>query len=436
MHICNQRFSRFSLGLTLLLSGLGFTGSMHATEVKIDRNAQGNFVLIRNGKPFPIRGAGGTSHLKELAEHGGNSIRTWGIESLEEVVDGKPLIDRCHELGLSITAGIWLEHERHGFDYSNESQVRRQREKVRSAVRKYKDHPAILMWGLGNEMEGPESNGKTPHVWKELNVLAKIVKEEDPHHPIMTVIAGAASFKVRGLLEHTPLVDVLGVNAYIAASSAASDVKRAGWKKPFVLAEYGPSGHWEVDKTRWGAPIEPGSREKSASYYATLSLLEEEAADISLGSYCFLWGQKQETTSTWYGMFLRSGEKLPQVDAISRAWTGKWPENRCPRVISLESDLREAVVPATQVMDVVMEATDPNGDPLTWTWEVVAESKDIKSGGDKESVPPSIPNCVIKTEGGKATVRTPSQPGEYRLFVTVKDGRGAAAAENFCFKVE
>ena len=224
-------------------------------------------------------------------------------------------------------------------------QIRRQREEVRDAVRKYKDHSALLVWGLGNEMEGPMSDGSVPHVWNELNELAAIVKKEDPNHPVMTVIAGAARTKLKGILEHYPNLDILGVNAYAVAGGAAAAVKAAGWQKPFVLAEFGPTGHWEVPKTKWGALIEPTSRDKAAGYFSTQKTMIEEAADISLGSYCFLWGQKQETTSTWYGMFLKSGEKLPPVDAMCLTWTDKWPANRCPRVTRFESELKEAVFP-------------------------------------------------------------------------------------------
>ncbi|MCC5024095.1 MAG: hypothetical protein J6386_15485 [Candidatus Synoicihabitans palmerolidicus] len=38
-----------------------------------------------------------------------------------------------------------------------------------TTVRRYRDHPAVLMWGLGNEMEG---DGTDPRVWRELETLA------------------------------------------------------------------------------------------------------------------------------------------------------------------------------------------------------------------------------------------------------------------------
>jgi len=404
------------------------------SNVRLTIGAEGNSLLLFNGKPYHIKGVGGTDHLTELAANGGNSIRTWGLESLEKKIDGVPLLDRCQQLGITVAAGIWIGHKRHGFNYSDNAQLENQRGQVRDAVRKYKDHPALLLWGLGNEMEGPTSDGRDADIWKELNVLAAIIKEEDQNHPVMTVIAGSAESKVKGILEHYPNIDILGVNAYAGASGAPKAVKQAGWKKPLVLTEFGSPGHWEVPKTPWGVPIEPTSREKAANYYSTVSLLEE-SKDISLGSYAFLWGQKQEVTSTWYGMFLKTGEKLPSVDAMCYAWTGKWPANRTPRVESFKSPLDKAKVPPGETYTATAVAKDREGDPLKWEWYVAEESRDLKVGGDSESEPPHVEGCIVNEKEGTATIKTPSKPGAYRLYLIVRDGRGGASAENIPFQV-
>jgi hypothetical protein len=404
--------------------------------VTISKDMNGNFLLLRDGKPFFINGTGGTQRLTELVANGGNSIRTWGIESLSEPVDGKPLADRAQELGLAVTAGIWLGHEHNGFNYSDPVKLEAQRKMVRESVRKWKDHPAILIWGLGNEMEGPTSDGRDPRIWKELEVLAKIIKEEDTKHPVMTVIAGAQDTKVKGLLENCPSIDILGVNAYAGASGAGAAVKQAGWKKPFILTEYGPPGHWEVPKTAWGAPLEPSSWDKARNYYATYTLLLDKAKDICLGSYVFLWGNKQEATCTWYGMFLKSGEKLPTVDAISRAWSGKWPEFRAPKISGFKTDLDCKVVPPGQTFTATVTAQDLQGLPLTYEWEVTGERVMIGEGGEDEPVPQSYPDCVISGDGATATIRTPAKPGDYRLFVTVRNGKGGASKDNVPFEVQ
>ena len=80
-------------------------------------------LLERAGKPYFIKGAGGRSYLDVLKACGGNSIRTWGEEDIE------PLLDRCQELGLTVTVGIWLGQPRQGFRYDNEAAVRGEIEK-------------------------------------------------------------------------------------------------------------------------------------------------------------------------------------------------------------------------------------------------------------------------------------------------------------------
>ncbi len=415
-----------------------FVPAVRASTVSVGHAADGSDVLIRDGKPFFIKGGGGKDHLTTLVACGGNSIRTWGIETLEEPVDGKRLIDRAQELGLTITAGIWIEHERRGFNYDDPAQVQKQRDAVRQAVRKYKDSPAILVWGLGNEMEGPTSNGTEPRtvkIWKELNVLAAIIKEEDKNHPVMTVIASAVPAKVKGIMENYPNIDILGVNSYASGGGVGQALKQLGWTKPFVLTEFGPPGQWEVPKTAWGAPVEPSSWEKAGGYYATSQMLEGTSKEIFLGSYAFVWGQKQEVTSTWYGMFLDTGEKLPSVDAMAHVWTGAWPANRSPKITAFKTALKESRVAAGQVVPASVEVTDAENDPLTFEWKVVAESTDRQEGGDAEKAPPTVPDCVTDADGPQTKVRAPMRPGAYRLFVTVRDGKGGASEDNVPFLV-
>lgn len=430
---------RFLMALSTLLPSVVVPAEAAAAQpsrVTVERRADGQWQLLRDGRPFVINGAGGQRHLDLLVKIGGNSFRTWGADDLDQKgPDGKSLMDRARELNLAVTVGIWLQHERHGFNYSDPAQVAKQREYVRGLVRRYRNDPALLMWGLGNEMEGPTADGRDNRIWKELQVLAKIVKEEDPNHPVMTVIAGAGKAKVQTLMQHYTEIDVLGVNAYGSAPGVGKALQEAGWQKPFVLAEFGPVGAWEVRHTSWNAPIEQSSQEKAASYYSTHKMVMEDSKGTCIGSYAFVWGQKQETTATWYGMFAPTGEKMPSVDAMGYAWTGKWPENRSPRIRKFETDLREAVVKPGQPFSAKLEATDADQDAFKVEWTVVAESTDRREGGDDEAVPPSIPGCITRSDGLSASGTAPKKPGAYRLFVAVRDGKGGASIDNVPFLV-
>lgn len=394
-----------------------------------------------NGVDFPIRGVGGAQAsglLEQLKAAGGNTVRTWGIETLElKVADGERFIDRAHRLGIMVVPGIWIEHERHGFDYSKPEFIQSQRTRVLAAIRQYKNHPAVLAWGLGNEMEDPISPGGSIAVFKEVEELTRLVKAEDPHHPVMSVIAFNEA-KVANVLRYVPSLDILGVNAYGGASGAGEALKLAGWTKPFAVTEFGPPGPWEVAVTAWGAPHEPTSQEKARAYFATHRLVSEtnDGKELSLGTFAFVWGWKQERTATWFGMFLPTLEKLPQVDAMTRAWTGQWPKNRSPDIRNLTSAAAGQVVKPDQRLTASLEATDPDGDALTYRWSVVAESVAGGVGGDAEGAPPSYPKLIQKNGSPECEFRSPSNAGNYRLFVTVHDNKGSAATANFPFRVE
>lgn len=101
----------------------------------------GRYQLVRNGEPFQVKGAGGETHLDLLAASGGNSIRTWGSQTLGKVLDDA----QSHQL--TVCAGLWMGHPRHGFNYHDKATVRQQHEQKLSLVRKHKDHPAPVTLG-------------------------------------------------------------------------------------------------------------------------------------------------------------------------------------------------------------------------------------------------------------------------------------------------
>ena len=443
--------NRFTIGLcvALLLGSCAFSApgdqnTAPGSRVQVVTQSDGSFALLRNGEPYHVKGAGtgsgqglGGGSLKLLAASGGNSIRTWGISQLEEVVDGKPLLDRAHELGISVMAGFWVQHVRHGFDYSDPARIETQRARLRDAVLKYRDHPALLAWGLGNEMEAFEPNVEGEVIWRELNHLAGIVKKLDPHHPVVTVIAGADSAKIAGIVGHYPNIDILGVNSYSNAPVVGQSLVGMGWQGPYLLTEFGVAGTWEAPATPWGAPVEPDPSTKAAETYTAYTMDRDNNAGRSLGSYVFFWGHKQEATATWFGMFLPTGEKLPRVDAMAYAWSGAWPDNRTPKLQSLESPIAFKKVAPGSRSHATADIVDREGDEIRYVWDIRAETSDRRQGGDPEAVPPSFPQAIEEGQGtARINFKVPSSPGGYRVFVTAYDGQGGAVAHNVPFFVE
>ena len=403
-----------------------------ASKVELVESDSGVWQLQRNGEPYTIRGAGGIDHLELLQRSGGNTLRTWGVDQLENSPEGKTLLDRSAKLGLNVMLGLWVVHQRHGADYGDPKFLQQQRDRIRASVRAYRDHPAVLLWGLGNEME---ADGEDPRVWQELEVLAQIVKEEDPHHPICTVLAGTGNEKVQRLQEHYTSLDILGINIYGGAQSVDQRLAEQGWARPYLLTEFGPVGHWEVEMTTWGAPIEPISADKVSTYDEAHRSQFERGRGLCLGTFCFIWGHKQETTETWFGMFLKTGEKTPMVDAMHRIWTGAEPEHRSPMITGLHSSLREKVADAASVHEVEVTYTNLDKGPLQFEWSVIAETHDRRSGGDVEATPPTIPGCVVENNGDRARIQLPDTSGAYRVFIFLRDAHGGGSAANFPFYV-
>ncbi len=402
--------------------------AMSGSSIVQVRRASAGYELLRNGQPYFIRGVGGQNYLETLKATGGNSLRTWGADDLE------PLLDRAQQLGLTVTVGIWFGQERQGFNYGDAAQVKAQLERTREFVRRYRKHPAVLMWGLGNEMEG---NGENPAIWRAINDVAKMVRQEDPAHPTMTVIAeiGANATKAKRFMEQCPDVDILGINSYAGCASLPARLKGAGFDRPYVVTEYGPAGSWEVGKTAWKAPIEPTSTRKAETYLASYQGAIGSQTGKCLGSYAFLWGDKIETTPTWFGMVLPSGERLGAVDSMTYAWTGKWPANRAPSIARLDiSSLDRRLAPGA-AFTAELEASDPDGDALTTRWEVRSEITDRKTGGDAEAAPSAHPEAFVESKGLHGSFRAPMTPGAYRVFVYVYDGKGHAATANLPFLV-
>ena len=386
------------------------------------------FELLRGGAPYLVKGGGGGENaLESLAKAGGNSIRLWGDDRLGEI------LDRAQKLGLTVTAGIWLGQVRQGFDWSDAAGLIKQREHIHAVVEKHKNHPALLCWALGNEMEDPQ--GKNGAVWTQINGLARMVKELDPAHPTMTVVAEIGGDKVKNFHALCPDVDILGINSYGGAASVAHRYKKLGGTKPFMLTEYGPNGIWEVQKDGIGAYPELTSTEKAEAYRRAYKSTVLGADGLCLGSYAFLWGQKQEVTATWFSMFLADGTRLAAAEVVSELWTGKAPANRVPVIKSLTLQGAPSGKPGTTVT-ATLAASDPEGDPLKVAWSLLRDPGEYSSGGDKEEAPPTFPDAVTKADAQTATLNFPKDGGLYRLFATILDGKGGGAVANVSLRVD
>lgn len=404
---------------------------LHAQVRKVTITKESSKWQLRvNNEPFYIRGAGGTVQMDAVIACGGNTIRTWGIENAQTI------LDQAEKKGLKVMLGLWVQHERHGFDYNDPEKIKNQLEGFRIAVRKYKDHPALLMWGVGNEYELEYSNTK---VWAAVNDIAKMVHEEDKNHPTSTVTAGTNAEKLNFVQTVLTEIDIYGINTYGDIESVKGVLTNGNYTGAYMITEWGPNGHWESPKTIWGMSVEQTSTEKAAVYLKRYQTCIAADSAQCIGSFAFLWGQKQEYTSTWYGLFSDEGIPTEAIDELTFCWSGAYPKNRSPRVDSMQFDnhklMANCIVASNSMHSFRVFAKDLNQDKLSYSWELYPESTDLKSGGDAEMKPPLINGRLKGKNQEKVNLKAPVKEGRYRLFVRISDGEKLAYM-NIPFYVE
>jgi hypothetical protein len=423
------------LTLTGLLGGYAMPPSNSTpTQVRLQVGAEHSRLLV-NGQPFFIKGAGlEFGDPQTLAARGANAMRTWRTDNGQH--SGREVLDRAWASGLYVAMGLEIARERHGFNYDNPLDVQRQFDAVKAQVLQLKDHPALIIWLVGNELN---LDSRNPRVWNAVNDISRMIHAVDTNHLTMTTLAGIGKDVVDNINARAPDLDLIGIQMYGAIGDLQQHLQVAGWRRPYVVTEWGATGHWEVPKTQWGAPIENDSSTKAELYRSRYEAAIRADSAQCLGSFVFLWGQKQERTPTWYGMFLDTGEKTATVDAMQALWTGQSPRHPSPRMQGAWLDGQTArqniQLHPGQATSARMDAFGYSGQPLRYHWEIAEESRDLKTGGDRETRPPAIAGLITHTNQAEITLSAPTRPGAYRLFGYAYDGEGAAAHVNLPFYV-
>lgn len=419
-------------GLTLLILALVCAGPVCAASWKINSTADG-WRLLGDGRPFYIEGAVAPNRFDVLKARGGNAVR---------VNANAAALDAAHQQGLAVMANLPVRGERNGIDWDNTAQFAEQKAKVLGIVQTLKDHPALMFWSVGNELDHiPGNKPYNPQIWARLNDLAIAIKQVDTNHPVLTVVGtGHFERKIQEIADACKDMDLLGINAY-GDLAQATKLAKQHWPKAYVVSEWGPTGHWEVRKTPWRVPLEQSSSEKARvidERYRNVILADSAHC---LGSFVFYWSEKQETTHTWYGLFCE-GLATESIDVMQRHWTGKWPANRAPAIEGLgmlgATNAAALYLRPASTNRATVKATDPDSDALSYAWDIRPEVEippDSYAGGMEKPVKP-ISGLIQDPHASDIQFTAPPQAGSYRLFVTVRDGQGHIAYGNIPFRVE
>jgi hypothetical protein len=198
-----------------------------------------------------------------------------------------------------------------------------------------------------------------------------------------------------------------------------------------MITEWGPNGHWESPTTKWNAAIEQTSTEKKAVYYQRYRDYIAANKNYCLGSYAFLWGAKQEYTETWYGLFSKDNIPTELIDALEYVFTGSFPTAAAPSIATIQINSQSAnasiYLKAAEKAQAAVMAQLPTGiasyttasPGFIYSWKILAESNDKKSGGDVEEEAQEIRGLISNDSKSIINFRAPNREGAYRLFVTI-----------------
>jgi hypothetical protein len=422
-----------------------FVISADADTVRAGKK-DGCWQISINDKPWELKGVGcakvsgeKADYLKMAADLGATTVRTWGADQLSQ-----EYLDKAAAYGLKVNVGLWLSwvnppgsaaQDASYLPTAKEEFVQkreRERQLVLGTVKKFKDHPAVLMWNLGNEVIYFSQDVREREAFcRFLASLIQEVKTLDPTHPVSYVCAGGWDLyeELDFLERYVPGLDLIGINQF--CPYAGMDFIETLWRlkkmrKPYYMGEFGPIGPWTSAFDSLGQPIDNSDPEKAKFYDLYLHQLDEKRNKNCLGGYAYLLGDSTQDTLTWWS--INYGPSYREAyHQIYRYYTGKTLPNKPPRCLALYADKRN--IKPGDTVTVLVAADDPENDALTYEC-FLATSQIGNASHNKNSV---ISKAL--SSGTSCGFTAPEQPGIYRFHVIIYDGKGNCATQNLAFQV-
>ena len=440
-----------SLCFTLLTGHSTVEKRLFKSRLVEIRQENGRYSLYYKGEPFHVKGGAvtETTFLPSIKAFGGNSVRTYTSDNAENILDS------AHQLGLTVMLGIYIGDAYKDFHPDNQASRDSLKKYVKEQVLKYKDHPALMFWSLGNEVtlfmkKGLRATYEHILLWKYMDELVEMIHQLDPLHPVTTAIA-RRSFKTRKLIDlFFPNIDFLTFNS---AEPLKEDELPYYNKKPFMIGELSAPGYWEYAHTEWYARLEPTSNEKSEFIDNEYKIYK---TGNSLGSFAFIWGRKLEYSHTWFSLFTERGEVTETALVFKKIWGEEGQKQyRHGSLRNLTIDKKKAeqsvYLNGGKIYAVNFDITGSNYSQAKFHWELLQDEVEYL---DASYSPTKLPvvfqdsvvlssleelqafnTKLIPVSTYSLKLKTPSKEGAYRIFLYLKNVDGVVSTANICFYV-
>jgi len=290
--------------------------------------------IVVNDRPYLIKGicyhpvpkgsnersfASIDQDLSLMIEAGINTIRVYAP------IDDVAILDKIHAAGIKLIVGFGY-NQGGIFDIASGSLL--------DYVTKYKTHPAILFWELGNEYNyHPEwFDGDINNWYTALEKTAQMIHALDANHPVSTA---HGEIPTQEVLNENPSIDVWGVNVY-RWDLPASLIEE--WKsrstKPLYFSEAGADSYMTIEKDGYAA----GENQK-AQADATETILNQLFEDpeivsgVTLFSFTDGWWKAGNPNQQDVGGWAPNSSGVPYDGAPNEEYWG---------IVDIERNKKEA----------------------------------------------------------------------------------------------
>jgi len=326
--------------------------------------------------------------------------------------------------------------------YNDEKKVNELFNAHRASVLRFKNHPALLAWGLGNELIMPIGLGSSAF-YKTYNRLLQMIHTEDPNHPVTTTLINLQKSSILNISWKIRDLDFISINTYNKLKEIKKLIKKVSflWNGPYLISEWSPNGGWESETTVWQAPIENTSTKKAEQYYQFYKDYMPKDDPRFLGSLAFYWGNRQEYTHTWYSVFNEDGTPTEIEEALYDSWRDTMSRHQAVQVQYMLIDdhgARDNIIlsPGSKHDASLLLVDNQAVDSLRYSWEIVKE--DWLYWGrtwNNFKKPAVLSGLIAQPDIQNTSFICPSKEGAYRIFITVYNNKGYCATANTPFYV-